>query len=210
MNRKKFPSVGDHAPAFEAQTTQGTIRFPEYSAGQWCIIFAHPANFSSAWEMFSTFVAMKERWLSERNIKVIGIANVTVEQNDWAQKASRFVGIYLRGPVVEDLDCSIAKRYGIASARRPLPDCNRLALVIDPQGIIRLIIQRPLMPSIESALSNIEIEPPSRPCQGPTTRVGNSGNNRALRSPGWPSLSHETGLFLAQKNIAELILDFRF
>lgn len=158
MNRKKFPGVGDLAPAFEAQTTQGTIHFPEYSAGQWCIIFAHPANFSSAWEMFSTFVAMKERWLSERNIKVIGIANVPVEQNDWAQKASRFVGIYLRGPVVEDLDCSIAKRYGIASARRPLPDCNRLALVIDPQGIIRLIIQRPLMPNIESALSDIERE----------------------------------------------------
>ena len=158
MNRKKLPMVGDPAPEFEVEMPEGLVRFPQYSAGCWCIIFAHPANFTSAWEMFSAFLAMKERWLNERNTKVIGLSNVSIGQNDWSKKARRYIGIYLKGPVIEDLDCKIAKVYGLASARRPLPGCNRLALVIDPEGIIRLIIRRPLMPNIESALVDIERE----------------------------------------------------
>lgn len=158
MNRKKLPMVGDPAPGFEIESPEGLVRFPEYSAGCWCIIFAHPANFTSAWEMFSAFLAMKERWLNERNTKVIGLSNVSIGQNDWSKKARRYIGIYLKGPVIEDLDCRIAKLYGLASIRRPLPGCDRLALIVDPQGIIRLIIHRPLMPNIESALLDIERE----------------------------------------------------
>jgi peroxiredoxin 2/4 len=150
-----LPEIGDLAPSFEVETTRGRVSFPEYSAGKWCILFAHPANFTTAWQMFSVFLSKKERWLDERHTKVIGLTNVPFRQNDWTQKAQRYVGIYLRGPVIEDLDCHIAKMYGIASGRRPLPGCDRLALIIDPDGIIRLIIHRPL-PNIEEALLEIE------------------------------------------------------
>lgn len=150
-----LPQIGDPAPAFEAETTRGSVRFPEYAEGKWCVIFAHPANFTSAWEMFSVFLSKKERWLDERHAKVIGLTNVPFRQNDWLHKTQRYVGIYLRGPVIEDLHCDIARLYGIASGRRPLPNCDRLALIIDPEGIIRLIIHRPL-PNIEEALLEIE------------------------------------------------------
>jgi peroxiredoxin 2/4 len=152
---KSLPEIGDLAPAFEAESTRGTVRFPEYCEGKWCILFAHPANFTSAWEMFSAFLYKKERWLDERQAKVIGISNVSIRPNDWLQVTQRYVGIYLRGPVIEDFDCQIAKMYGIASGRRPLPDCDRLALIIDPAGIVRLIIHRPL-PNIEEALLEIQ------------------------------------------------------
>lgn len=157
-HRQKLPRVGDFAPSFEVSTEKGIVRFPEYSEGCWCIFFAHPANFTSAWTMFSAFLAMKERWLNERNTKVLALANEPLRQNNqWADKARRFIGIYLKAPVIEDLDFHIAKLYGLASGRRPQPGCDRLALIIDPEGIVRLIIHRPL-PNIESALLDIERE----------------------------------------------------
>lgn len=150
-----LPQIGDPAPYFEVDTTRGYLQFPNYSAGNWCILFAHPANFTTAWQMFSVFLSKKEMWLAERDIKVIGLTNVPFRQNDWTQIAQRYIGIYLKGPVIEDMNCKIAKMYGIASGRRPLPGCDRLALVIDPEGIIQLIIHRPL-PNIEEALLEIE------------------------------------------------------
>ena len=152
-----LPQVGDPAPSFEFQTDRGLIQFPAYSAGYWCIFFAHPANFTSTWTMFSAFLGMKERWLNERNTKVLALSNEPILQNDWSNKARRFIGIYLKAPVLEDLDFKIAKMYGLASGRRPQAGCDRLAVVIDPEGIIRYIIHRPL-PNIERALLDIERE----------------------------------------------------
>lgn len=150
-----LPQVGDPAPEFEFQTARGLLHFPEYSAGCWCVFFAHPANFTSAWTMFSTFLAKKERWLNDRNTKVLALSNESIRQNDWSDKARRFIGIYLKAPVLEDLDFRVARLYGLASGRRPQAGCERLAVVIDPEGIVRLIVNRPL-PNIESALSDIE------------------------------------------------------
>jgi peroxiredoxin 2/4 len=156
--RKILPEVGDPAPSFEVQTSKGLVKFPEYSHGCWCIFFAHPANFTSAWTMFSAFLAMKERWLNERNTKVLALSNESLRSNsDWSDKARRFIGIYLKAPVIEDLDFQIANVFGLASGRRPQQGCDRLALIIDPEGIIRMIIYRPL-PNIESALLDIERE----------------------------------------------------
>ena len=105
--------------------------------------------------MFSAFLAKKERWLNERNTKVLALSNEPIRQNDWSDKARRFIGIYLKAPVLEDLDFRIAKLYGLASGRRPQLGCERLALVIDPEGIIRMIVNRPLL-NIEGALLDIE------------------------------------------------------
>ena len=151
-----LPKVGMYAPYFEAQTEKGLIQFPEYSQGCWCIIFAHPANFTSAWTMFSAFLALKERWLTERNTRILAISNESIRQNNFSDKARRYLGIYLKAPVIEDLDFTIANVYGMASTRRPRPGCDRLAYVIDPEGRIRMIITRPLLPNIESALEEIE------------------------------------------------------
>lgn len=157
MTPLNLPQIGDPAPLFEFQSPRGVLRFPEYSAGCWCVFFAHPANFTSAWAMFSAFLAMKERWLNERNTRVLALSNEPIGHNDWSDKARRFIGIYLKAPVIEDLDFSIASRYGLASSRRPQPGLDRLALIIDPEGIIRLIIHRPL-PNIETAILDIQSE----------------------------------------------------
>ncbi|MFN0034147.1 MAG: redoxin domain-containing protein [Saprospiraceae bacterium] len=188
--RQKLPQIGDFAPSFEVVTEKGIVRFPEYSEGCWCIFFAHPANFTSAWTMFSAFLAMKERWLNERNTKVLALANEPLRQNNhWADKARRFIGIYLKAPVIEDLDFHIAKLYGLASGRRPQLGCDRLALIIDPVGVVRLIIYRPL-PNIESALLDIERELDR--LQG---NVVERGDHRPLDPLGVDELSDALGKF---------------
>jgi peroxiredoxin (alkyl hydroperoxide reductase subunit C) len=151
-----LPQVGDTAPDFTVHTAKGPVPLHEYCAGCWCIFFAHPANFTSAWTMYSTFLALKERWFNERNTKLLALVNEPVRQNDWSDKVRRYIGIYLKAPIIEDLDFSIANRFGMASGRRKLPGFDRLAFIIDPEGIIRLIIHNPL-PSIETAIIELEI-----------------------------------------------------
>ncbi len=157
-NRKCLPGVGDPAPAFEAPTEKGIIRFPEYSAGCWCVFFAHPANFTTAWRMYSTLLALKESWFSARNTKLIALTNEPIRLNDWSDKVRRYIGIYLKAPVITDLDFNIATLYGMASGRRRhQPGYDRLIYIIDPQGIIRLIIYNPLK-NIEQDIADLEKE----------------------------------------------------
>lgn len=151
-----LPQVGDRAPSFEVYSQKGVLHFPEYSSGCWCILFVHPANFTSAWTMYSTFLALKERWFNARNTKLIALSNEQLQrQNGWSEKVRRYIGIYLGAPVIEDLDCSIANQYGITTNRRKSDDNNRVAFIIDPEGIIRLILDDQ-QPSIEYAIINLE------------------------------------------------------
>jgi peroxiredoxin (alkyl hydroperoxide reductase subunit C) len=150
-----LPKIGDRAPQFEVLTPKGLVSFPEFSQGYWCIFFAHPANFTSAWRMYSNFLAMKERWLNERNTKLLVLANESIRQNDWSDIVRRYLGIFLKAPVIEDPEHTIAKLYGMATGRRITPPTDRLLYIIDPEGIIRLILRRPLA-SIQTTITDLE------------------------------------------------------
>jgi len=152
-----LPEVGDAAPFFEVQTQKGLVRFPDFCKGSWCIFFAHPANFTSAWRMYTDFLAMKERWLHERNTKLLVLSNEAIRHSDWSDIVRRYIGIFLKAPVIEDCDNRIATLYGMSPGRRITPPNHRLLYVIDPEGVIRLILTRPLV-SIQTALANLEVE----------------------------------------------------
>ncbi|MBL7774402.1 MAG: redoxin domain-containing protein [Saprospiraceae bacterium] len=150
-----LPKVGDQAPQFEVQTPKGLVSFPDFSQGYWCIFFAHPANFTSAWRMYSNFLAMKERWLNERNTKLLVLANESIRHNDWSDIVLRYLGIFLKAPVIEDPEHRIANLYGMATGRRITPPMDRLLYIIDPEGVIRLILHRPLA-SIQTTIIDLE------------------------------------------------------
>ena len=140
----QLPKIGDAAPRFQVHTQKGLVSFPDFSRGYWCIFFAHPANYTSAWRMYSNFLAMKERWLDERNTKLLVLSNESIRQNDWSDIVRRYLSIFLKAPVIEDTDHQVAALYGMSSGRRILPPNDRLLYIIDPGGIIRLIVPRPL------------------------------------------------------------------
>lgn len=152
-----LPQAGDQAPYFEAMSSKGLISFPAYSKDCWCVLFAHPANFTSAWYMYSTFLGLKERWFNQRNTKLLAVANEPIRQNEWSDKVRRYIGIYLHSPVIEDTDFRISNLYGIANVRRKISGFDRLAFIIDPAGVIRLALNYPLS-SIEFALSDLAVE----------------------------------------------------
>lgn len=150
-----LPKVGDPAPVFVAQSQKGLIHFPEYCAGSWCVLFAHPANFTSTWKMYDAFMALKEQWFDERNTKIIGIWHERIKPDNWLDKARRYLGIYFNAPIVEDPTQEVANLFGMASwSRRDHPDFNRWAYIIDPNGIVRLILCNPL-PSVVDAIGSL-------------------------------------------------------
>ncbi|MFN4079470.1 MAG: redoxin domain-containing protein [Saprospiraceae bacterium] len=155
--RTILPQVGDPAPPFEAMSSKGLISFPAYCKDCWCVLFAHPANFTSAWYMYSTFLGLKERWFNQRNTKMLAVANEPIRQNEWSDKVRRYIGIYLHSPVIEDTDFRVSNLYGIANVRRKIPGFDRLAFIIDPDGVIRVALNYPLS-SIEFALSELAVE----------------------------------------------------
>lgn len=126
--------------------------------------------------MYSNFLELKERWLNERNTKLLVLSNETIRHNDWSDIVRRYIGIFLKAPVIEDPDFRIANLYGMASGRRLHPPFDRLLYIIDPDGIIRLILHRPLA-SIQNAINELEKE---------LTRLQNNtsaGNPNASATP---------------------------
>ncbi len=119
------------------------------------MLLAHPANFTTSWWMYSTFLALKERWFNARSTKLLTVSIEPVRQTDWSDKVRRYMGIYMKSPVIEDLNCAISDQYGLDAYERRYPDFNRLAYIIDPEGVIRMIVHNPL-PSIEAALTEVE------------------------------------------------------
>ena len=156
MLSPNLPSIGQIAPPFEANTQKGLISFPDYSQGNWCILFAHPANFTSAWVMYSTLISMKERFFTQRNTKLLAVGNENLYKNGFSDKVRRYIGIVLKAPVIDDSNYQISNLYGMASRRHREQDHGRLAFILDPEGIIRAIIENP-QPSIETAIRNIEL-----------------------------------------------------
>ena len=95
IDQSNFPIIGQLAPHFEALSNKGIVRFPnEFQENQWCILFAHPANFTGAWVMYSTFLALKEKYFTERNCKLLGLCCEPVGpdgEGTWAEFGGEFV-----------------------------------------------------------------------------------------------------------------------
>jgi peroxiredoxin (alkyl hydroperoxide reductase subunit C) len=153
----RLPEVGDFAPAFLASTDKAEVQFPANCKGNWCILFAHPANFISAWTMYSTFLTLKERWFHERNTTLIGLCNEPIRPDDWSEKARRYASIFLKASIIVEYDFKITNMYGLLSGRKKQAGFDRIAYIIDPEGVIQVILKNP-MPSIESAIKKLEQE----------------------------------------------------
>ncbi len=153
-NKGKLPCIGDIAPAFVAKTQKGAVRFPEDFRGSWCVFFCHPANYTSGWRMYSDYLMQKERWLQERNTRLLVLSNQTVCGELWSDVVSRYFSLCLKAPIIEDTDNLIADLYGMSPSKRIAPPAHRLLYIIDPESTIRHIVYRPML-SIKESLTQI-------------------------------------------------------
>ena len=146
-----MPRIGDAAPAFTAKTTQGDIAFPADYAGQWVILFSHPADFTPVCTSeFMTFASMQADF-ARHNTALVGlsvdglyshIAWLRTIKEKMVYRDMRDVEVTF--PLIDDVSMTVASAYGMIMPGEATTQAVRAVFVIDPQGIIRTIIYYPL------------------------------------------------------------------
>ncbi|MFW5752134.1 MAG: peroxiredoxin [bacterium] len=146
-----MPRIGDPAPEFVAETTQGVIHFPHDYKDQWVILFSHPADFTPVCTSeFMTFATMEEKF-EEANCKLVGLSvDGLYSHIAWLRTIKEkieFKGmkdVEVTFPLIEDIKMDVARKYGMIQPGEDTTKAVRAVFFIDPKGIIRTIIYYPL------------------------------------------------------------------
>lgn len=146
-----MPRIGDKAPSFKAVTTQGEINFPDQYAGQWVILFSHPADFTPVCTSeFMTFASM-EKQFEEANCKLVGLSvDGLYSHIAWLRTIREKIeykgmkNIEVKFPLIEDITMEVAKKYGMIQPGESNTKAVRAVFYIDPKGVIRAIVYYPL------------------------------------------------------------------
>jgi peroxiredoxin (alkyl hydroperoxide reductase subunit C) len=146
-----MPRLGDAAPEFTAVTTQGEIHFPNDYAGDWVILFSHPADFTPVCTTeFMTFASMQDKF-AKANTKLVGLSiDGLYSHIAWLRTIREKItfngmsDVEVTFPLIEDISMSVAKKYGMIQDGESTTQAVRAVFVIDPAGKIRTIIYYPL------------------------------------------------------------------
>ncbi|MCB0905942.1 MAG: peroxiredoxin [Nocardioidaceae bacterium] len=146
-----MPRIGDPAPAFTASTTQGEISFPADYAGQWVILFSHPADFTPVCTTeFMTFASMADEFRAY-NTQLVGLSvDGLYSHIAWLRtiqdkiEFNSMKNVEVKFPLIDDITMEVAKKYGMIMPGEDSTKAVRAVFVIDPQGMIRTIIYYPL------------------------------------------------------------------
>jgi peroxiredoxin (alkyl hydroperoxide reductase subunit C) len=139
-----LPRLGQPAPAFQAETTHGTIRLEDFKGG-WLILFSHPADFTPV--CTTEFVAFAEiaPELRKRNVELLGLSiDSTYSHIAWVRNIEQHFGVKIPFPVIADLNKEVATLYGMIMPGESKTETSRCVFVIDPNQTIRAMIYYPL------------------------------------------------------------------
>jgi alkyl hydroperoxide reductase subunit AhpC len=146
--------IGDTAPDFEAQTTEGKIRFHDWIGDSWAVLFSHPKDYTPVCTTELGYMAKIKPEFDKRGVKVIGLSVDPVEQHaGWAADIKETQGFAPNYPMIGDTDFHVSKAYGMlpaATSGDPLkrtPADNqtvRNVFVIGPDKKIKLILVYPM------------------------------------------------------------------
>ena len=109
--------INDVAPDFEANTTQGRIRFHEFIGESWCVLFSHPKDFTPICTTELGYMAGLMTEFEKRNCKIIGLSVDPVADHDkWKADIEKAMGHKVTYPMIGDSDLGVAKLYGMLPA----------------------------------------------------------------------------------------------
>jgi len=148
---RHMPLIGEPAPSFQAETTQGPIRFPEDYEGRWVILFSHPADFTPVCTTeFMTFAAMQGEF-RELNCELVGLSiDSTFSHIAWLRTIKEKVqfrhmkDIEVTFPVISDLTMEVSRMYGMLQPAASTTQAVRAVFMIDPESKVRAILYYPL------------------------------------------------------------------
>ena len=136
--------LGDTAPNFTAQTSQGEIDFYEYLGTGWGVLFSHPADYTPVCttELGRT-AALKDEF-AKRNVKVMALSVDTVESHEgWINDINETQGVEVNFPIIADPDRKISEAYDMIHPNASLTATVRSLFIIAPDKTIKLIITYP-------------------------------------------------------------------
>lgn len=139
-----LPRIGDPAPSFEVNTTQGPVKLEDYK-GQWLVLFSHPADFTPV--CTTEFVAFQEVYpqLRELNTELLGLSVDSVQSHiAWVRNIEQNFNTKIEFPVIADLSKEVATKYGMIHPNDSGTEANRAVFVIDDNQVIKAIIYYPL------------------------------------------------------------------
>jgi len=147
-------TIGDTAPDFEAQTTEGTIRFHDWLGDSWGVLFSHPRDFTPVCTTELGYMAKIKPEFDKRGVKVIGLSvDPTDNHEKWAQDIAETQGEAPNYPIIGDSDFQVAKLYGMLPADTAGEATERTAaqnatvrnvFVIGPDKQIKLVLVYPM------------------------------------------------------------------
>jgi alkyl hydroperoxide reductase subunit AhpC len=145
--------IGDEAPDFTAETTQGTIRFHEWIGDGWAILFSHPKDFTPVCTTELGYMAKLKPEFDKRNTKVIGLSVDPVSDHTrWMKDIEETQDCRIEYPLIGDKDLTVAKLYDMihpnASGQAPRTAADnatvRSVFIVGPDKKIKLILTYPM------------------------------------------------------------------
>ena len=146
--------IGDLAPDFEAQTTEGRVKFHEWLGDSWGVLFSHPKDFTPVCTTELGYMAKIKPEFDKRGVKIIGLSVDPVElHKKWANDLKETQGTAPNYPIIADTDYTVAKAYGMLAGdvdgdvlTRTAADNQtvRNVFVIGPDKKIKLILVYPM------------------------------------------------------------------
>jgi len=146
--------IGDNAPDFEAQTTEGTLRFHDWMGDSWAVLFSHPKDFTPVCTTELGYMAKLKPEFDKRNTKIIGLSVDPVDSHaKWSADIRETQGHAPNYPMIGDPELKVAKLYGMLPASTPgtsegrTPADNqtvRNVFVIGPDKKVKLLIVYPM------------------------------------------------------------------
>jgi alkyl hydroperoxide reductase subunit AhpC len=146
--------LGDTAPDFEAETTEGPIKFHDWIGDSWAVLFSHPRNFTPVCTTELGYMANIKPEFDKRGVKIIGLSVDPVGNHEqWSRDIEETQGTALNYPLIGDRDFRVSKLYGMLQAdvagdptsRTPADNQTvRNVFVIGPDKKIKLILVYPM------------------------------------------------------------------
>ncbi len=147
-------SIGDTAPDFQAETTQGPISFHDWIGDSWAVLFSHPKDFTPVCTTELGYMASIQPEFERRGVKILGLSvDPTDKHSDWIKDIEDVQGTTVDYPIIADTDFNVAKLYemlpastsGDAVTRTPADNQTvRNVFVIGPDKKIKLILVYPM------------------------------------------------------------------
>lgn len=136
--------LGDEAPNFTAETTEGTIDFHQWKGSNWAVLFSHPADFTPVCTTELGRTASLKSEFDKRGVKVIGVSVDPIEShNGWAQDITDVGGTDLNFPLVADQDRTVSELYDMIHPGEGDTSTVRSVFIVDPRNKVRLTLTYP-------------------------------------------------------------------